>query len=173
MEYRSYYDSPIGKIVLVSNGQELTGLWFESSRFIETYDKREYVLEELPIFLLTKYWLDRYFKGENPDFREIPIHLEGTDFSLKVLRILSSIPYGEVITYGEIAKMIDAKMSSQAVGRAVGHNPISIIIPCHRVVGAKGDLVGYSGGLDKKIALLKIEGVDVDCMHRLKNSGDL
>lgn len=161
MEYRSYYNSPIGKIILSSNGKEITGLWFESSRFIEVLDKRDFVLEELPVFLLTKDWLDGYFKGEKPDFKEIPIHLEGTEFSLKVWKILSGIPYGEVMTYGEIAKMIDAKMSSQAVGHAVGYNPISIIIPCHRVIGAKGKLVGYGGGLDKKIALLRMEGVEI------------
>lgn len=165
MEYKSYYQSPIGKIILTSNGEELTGLWFTSTRFTNLREvKEESIQDELRIFKLTKNWLDRYFKGENPNPKEIPIKLVGTDFSHKVWKKIQEIPYGKTITYGEIARRIAKesgieKMSAQAVGHGVGHNPVSIIVPCHRVVGTNGKLTGYGGGIDKKIALLKIEGV--------------
>ena len=111
-------------------------------------------------------WLDRYFAGENPQISELPLAPSGSDFRQMVWKILCDIPSGQTTTYGEIAKKIAARtgrstMSAQAVGGAVGHNPISIIIPCHRVVGTNGSLTGYAGGIDKKIALLELEGVDM------------
>lgn len=163
MEFRSYYESPIGKIILRSNGTKLTGLDFDTSRFIDKLNSIEFKQnDELEIFKITKNWLDRYFKGEKPNSKDIPIELVGTDFSQKVWKELKSIPYGKTITYGDIAKKVaisskTKSMSAQAVGHAVGHNPISIIVPCHRVVGANGNLIGYGGGIDKKVALLKLE----------------
>ncbi len=168
MEYKCYYDAPIGKIILLSNGKELTGLYFDTSRFIGKLNDIELrVNNELEIFTITRKWLDRYFNGDNPNPKEIQIKLKGTEFSKKVWSILKQIPYGKTVTYGEIANIIAKengikKMSAQAVGNAVGHNPVSIIIPCHRVIGANGNLTGYGGGIDKKIELLKIEKTNMD-----------
>lgn len=165
MNFKCYYNSKIGKIILESNGEALIGLWFDSSRFIDKLNKIDLEYNEnLEIFKLCKNWLDMYFGGKNPNPNDIPIQLNGTDFSKKVWRILQTIPYGKTITYGDIAKEMERinnikKMSAQAIGHAVGCNPISIIIPCHRVIGANGKLVGYSGGIEKKIALLKFEKV--------------
>jgi len=156
---KSYYSSPLGEIVLQSDGEFLTGLWFLNSRFIKNEGKID---DNNEIFVITKAWLDKYFRGERPNPQEIPYRLEGSEFSMRVWKILETIPYGEIITYGEIAKKLDEKMSAQAVGHAVGHNPISIIVPCHRVMGANNNLTGYGGGIDKKIGLLKLEGIDVE-----------
>lgn len=167
MDYMSYYESPIGKIMITSDEKYITGLWFTSSRFIDSYKEENYVFNDtLEVIKTTKDWLDKYFKGEKVDYHDIPLSLVGSDFCLEVWDILKEIPYGKTITYGEIANKIAktrgiTKMSSQAVGYAVGHNPISIIIPCHRVVGKKGNLTGYGGGIDKKIALLEIEKIDM------------
>ena len=122
--------------------------------------------DQIEILQKTKNWLDRYFKGEKPDIKELSLKPQGSLFRQEVWKLLCEIPYGEVTTYGKIAKVVaqklhKEKMSGQAVGNAVGHNPISIIIPCHRVVGTSGSLTGYAGGIDKKIALLKHEGVDM------------
>ena len=127
--------------------------------------------DNLPVLQKAKAWLDRYFRGEKPKISELPLAPIGNDFRQAVWKILCEIPYGEVITYGGIAKKIAAqrglsRMSAQAVGGAVGHNPISIIIPCHRVVGTNGSLTGYSGGLDLKIKLLDFEGVDLAPLFR-------
>ena len=163
MEYKCYYKSKLGKIILLSNGKELTYLCFDSSRFINEINKINFIEGgNLEIFDLTKKWLDRYFSKENPNPKEVPIMVNGSNFSKKVWEILKKIPYGEVATYGDVAKQIAKnnnmkKMSAQAVGHAVGHNPISIIIPCHRVIGANGNLTGYGGGIEKKIELLKLE----------------
>ena len=116
---------------------------------------------DLTIFKKTEKWLDSYFRGENPSVKNLDLNLQGTEFRLKVWNLLKEIPYGEVVSYGDIAKKISSDMSSQAVGGAVGHNPISIIVPCHRVVGFDGKLTGYAGGLENKIKLLKLEGVKI------------
>ena len=126
--------------------------------------------DRLEIFIKVKQWLDRYFNGERPDINELPMNLIGSEFRKSVWEILKQIPYGEVTTYGNIAKEMakklkKEKMSAQAIGGAVGHNPISIIIPCHRVVGADGSLTGYAGGLDKKIKLLMHENVDMSKLY--------
>ncbi len=165
MIYIDYYDSPLGKITLASDSEYLCGLWFENQKYYMANIKEETVFEELAIFKETKAWLDIYFSGEEPAFIP-PIKQRGTDFSKLVGEILLDIPYGKTTTYKEIADEVAKRkglksMSSQAVGQAVGHNPISIIIPCHRVVGSNQHLTGYAGGLDKKIALLQLEGIDI------------
>lgn len=147
-----------------SDGNALTGLWFEGQKYFGVdFPKEKIVYEqkELPIFEETIRWLDLYFSGKEPDF--LPeLSLNGTEFRKEVWKLLLEIPYGETVTYGEIAGKIAKKkglltMSAQAVGGAVGHNPISILVPCHRVVGSDGSLTGYAGGLDKKLALLTLE----------------
>ena len=164
MQYTYKYNSPLGKIILASDGENLIGLWFDKQKYFPTYikDSEE---KSLPIFKQTKKWLDIYFSGKSPKF--IPtISIEGASpFRKKVWEILLTIPFGKTISYGEIAKQIKKtgiKVSAQAVGGAVGHNPISIIIPCHRVIGSNGNLTGYAGGLDKKLALLKLENPNID-----------
>ncbi len=165
MQYINYYVSPLGNILLAADDVGLTGLWFEGQRHFALYLDREHEEKELPIFKETKAWLDIYFSGREPDFK-LPLHFIGTPFQNEVWEILYSIPYGRTITYGEIAKiLVDRRgikqMSAQAVGGAVGRNEISIIVPCHRVLGAGGALTGYAGGIDKKTALLRLEKIDV------------
>ena len=161
MNYINYYASPLDSITLASNGKSITGLWFDGQKFFPHNLISESIEAELPIFTQTCNWLDIYFSGRIPDFIP-PISLNTTPFRKAVYDILLTIPYGHTMTYGEIANIIAeqngvGRMSAQAVGSAVGHNPISIIIPCHRVVGADGSLTGYAGGLDRKIELLKLE----------------
>lgn len=157
MHYINIYTSPIGKITMGSDGRSLIGLWFDSAKYFGSTLTSETQEKNLPIFEETKKWLDIYFSGENPNFTP-KLKLEGSNFRLSVWNILKEIPYGQTTTYGEIAnKLGTAKISARAVGGAVGHNPISIIIPCHRVIGKNGDLTGYAGGLNLKSKLLKIE----------------
>ena len=161
MTYIYNYASPLGIITLASNGESLTGLWFNGQKFFPHKLISESTEAELPIFTQTIKWLDTYFGGKVPDFTP-QISLQTTPFRKAVYDILLTIPYGQTMTYGEIANIIAEqngveRMSAQAVGGAVGHNPVSIIIPCHRVVGADGSLTGYAGGLDRKIELLKLE----------------
>lgn len=170
---KSFYQSPAGKIILTSDGEFLTGLWFTTSRFPELrLVNKEQINDDLEVFKITEQWLDQYFAGKQPDPKMVPLKLVGSDFSQCVWQILTTIPYGQTMTYGEIAKILaakkgsGAKMSAQAVGHAVGYNPVSIIIPCHRVIGANGNLTGYGGGLDVKIALLQSEKVALDKLHR-------
>ena len=161
MTYIDRYHSPLGDITLASNGEALTGLWFEGQKYFGDTLSSQQEEKELPVFEETKRWLDIYFQGKTPDFTP-PLLLETTPFRRAVGEIMLSIPYGQTMTYGEIAERIATqrgipKMSAQAVGGAVGHNSISIIIPCHRVVGTNGSLTGYAGGIDKKIKLLTLE----------------
>lgn len=165
MQYINHYKSPAGDILLAADDIGLTGLWFEGQKYFALHLDREHEEKELPLFKEVKRWLDIYFSGKEPDFT-VPLHFSGTDFQNEVWEILCSIPYGKTITYGEIAGQLAAKkglerMSAQAVGGAVGHNEISIIVPCHRVVGSNGSLTGYAGGIDKKIKLLTLEKVDM------------
>lgn len=155
MPYFSLYNSPIGPLTLTSDGESLTGLWMESQT-ISLQDAAE--VHDLPVFRAARDWLDAYFRGESPQIT-VPLSPAGTDFQRKVWAKLLEIPYGETTTYGAIAKAISPNMSAQAVGQAVGRNPISIIIPCHRVIGTNGKLTGYAGGLDKKQWLLRHEEV--------------
>ena len=147
------YESPVGKLLLRSNGEALTGLWIGV--------KTDEQLGEDPVLLRTKMWLDAYFRGERP-IMEIPVFLEGTEFQKAVWELLLKIPYGKTCTYGELAAVLTArlgkeKMSAQAVGQAVGRNPVSILVPCHRVVGTGGKLTGYAWGIDRKQWLLNHE----------------
>ncbi len=169
MQYISHYNSPLGDILLAADDAGLTGLWFEGQRYFALHLGREHEERELPVFSLAARWLDVYFSGNNPDFA-VPLHLTGSDFHREVCEIMLSIPYGKTMTYGEIAGIIASRrgigrMAPRAVGGAVGHNEISIIVPCHRVIGANGNLTGYGGGIERKIRLLELEGVDVSALR--------
>lgn len=163
MLYITTHATPIGKITLASNSFDLIGLWIEGQKyFLKTIDKELVDNPNLKIFNWAKSWLDRYFKGEKPNINELPLKLTGSEFQCEVLEVLCKIPYGKTTTYGDIAKEIAQKrgikkMSAQAIGGAISHNPISIIIPCHRVMGKSGHLVGYAGGIDLKTKLLEHE----------------
>ncbi len=152
MEFHTYIPSPLGQLLLTANVDALTGLWLETQPGIPRGERRD----DLPIFDAVRTWLADYFRGQ-PGVVSFPLAPAGTGFQKQVWEILLTIPFGEHRTYGDIAKQISPKMSAQAVGWAVGRNPISILIPCHRVVGANGRLVGYAGGLDKKKWLLSHE----------------
>jgi methylated-DNA-[protein]-cysteine S-methyltransferase len=170
MYYSTTYLSPIGIITLACDGDNLVGLWIEGQKYHgDTIPGAMIEKNNMPIFTAAKKWLNKYFSGEKPAISELPLAPIGGAFRQNVWGILCEIPYGEVITYGDISKKIAVKMnkesiSSQAVGGAVGHNPISIIIPCHRVVGSNGSLTGYAGGLGTKVKLLELEGVDMSRM---------
>lgn len=159
MIYITGYSSPIGNITIASDGKALVGLWIEEQKYFMSKYKFFQQKADLEIFTETKMWLDEYFKGNNPP---VTMYLkpEGTKFQEKVWRVLENIPYGKTVTYGDISKKLNVN-SGQAVGGAVGGNPISIIIPCHRVVGKDKSLTGYAGGIDKKSALLKLENADI------------
>lgn len=167
MYYSTTYTSPVGVITLACDGDNLVGLWMEGQKYHgDTILEEMIPKNDIPIFDTAKKWLDRYFAGEKPAVSELPLAPIGGAFRQEVWRILCEIPYGEVITYGDIAKKMAVKlnkqsMSSQAVGGAVGHNPVSIVIPCHRVVGSSGSLTGYAGGVGIKKKLLELEGVEV------------
>ncbi len=168
MHYTHRYPSPLGNITMASNGGSLTGLWFDGQKYFADTLPQENCEKELPVFEQTTKWLDTYFRGEKPDFMP-PLHMDSSPFRLMVWDILIQIPYGKIVTYGDIARMIALKtgqktMSAQAVGGAVGHNPVSIIVPCHRVVGTSGSLTGYAGGIGKKTALLTLEKVNMDSL---------
>ena len=162
MDYVYRYNSPVGKMTIASDGTALTGLWFDGQKFFAGTLSEPYEEKILPVFEDTISWLDTYFGGEIPDFTP-ELSVQSTPFRKAVWDILLNIPYGQTITYGEIADIIaqqtGKKMSAQAVGGAVGHNPVSIIIPCHRVVGADGSMTGYAGGIDRKRFLLELEGI--------------
>ena len=166
MIYTHHYTSPLGRITLSSDGKSLTGLWFSGQKAFPQELLSESTSAELPIFGQTSRWLDLYFSGKVPDFTP-QMSLKTTPFREVVYDILLIIPYGQTMTYGEIASIIARqrgveRMSAQAVGGAVGHNPVSIIIPCHRVVGTDGSLTGYAGGLDRKIFLLRLENPELE-----------
>lgn len=163
--YIAKYLSPIGGITMASDGRALTGLWIDGQKYYADNLPGDYEEKDLPIFTQTKKWLDIYFTGSAPDFTP-PLSMDGiSPFRRRVWEIMLTIPFGRTTTYGSIAKQIEKesgrRVSAQAVGGAVGHNSISIVIPCHRVVGTGGNLTGYAGGIDKKIALLKNEGADI------------
>lgn len=166
MYYSTKLTTPIGKATLASNGERLSGLWLEGQKYFgEPILSDMTPRDDIPIFDQTRIWLNRYFAGECPAVSELPLSPVGSEFRRAVWGLLCEIPYGETVSYGELAKKIAEKQgktsSSRAVGNAVGHNPISIIIPCHRVIGADGRLTGYAGGIDKKLWLLEHEGVAV------------
>ena len=164
MQYIYKYSSPLGGITAASNGTVLTGLWFDGQKYFAGNLSAEHEERDLPVFQKTKLWLELYFSKKVTDFKT-PLSTAASPFRLRVWEILRSIPYGQTSTYGDIARQLaeetGKRVSAQAVGGAVGHNPISVIIPCHRVVGSFGSLTGYAGGLDKKIELLRLERVNV------------
>lgn len=168
MVYTAYYNSPIGRLLLAEKDGALVGVWMEGQKYYlgSLRDETEENLES-SILQQAVIWLDRYFGGEKPKISELKLSPAGSEFRKEVWNILCEIPYGETMTYGEISQKMALnrgieRMSAQAVGGAVGHNPISIIVPCHRVVGTNGSLTGYAGGIEKKIKLLTHEGVDMD-----------
>lgn len=161
MKYTYRYTSPLGEITLASDGEALTGLWFDGQKYFGASLEGKNIEKKLPVIEQTIQWLDIYFSGKEPDF--LPqLFMKTTLFRKAVWEVMLTIPFGQTMTYGEIAKRIVqqkgiSKMSAQAVGGAVGHNAISLIIPCHRVVGANGSLTGYAGGIDRKVQLLAME----------------
>ncbi|MDO4489375.1 MAG: methylated-DNA--[protein]-cysteine S-methyltransferase [Eubacteriales bacterium] len=165
MEYLKDYRSPLGMITMASDGKALTGLWFEEQKYYAATLTGNEERKSLPVFDEVNEWLNCYFTGREPEFTP-PLKLKVTPFRREVCEIMLTIPYGKTMTYKEIAEIIAKRrsverMSAQAVGQAVGHNPISIIVPCHRVIGTDGSLTGYAGGIDKKISLLRLEGHEI------------
>lgn len=180
MDYIYHYSSPLGAITFASDGTALTGLWFDGQKYDHAGLSSDFIEQRLPVFDETMAWLDSYFGGSCPDHIP-PLRFHSTPFREKVWRILLTIPYGSTMTYGEIARMLStgssesarsadampissaasSHMSAQAVGGAVSRNPISIIVPCHRVIGAGGSLTGYAGGIERKLSLLRLEGYTV------------
>ena len=163
MKHICSYRSPLGNITLEADDRELTGLWFDGQKFFPDFSEKRFDEKETRALRLAKEWLDIYFSGKEPDIK-VPMRFSGTAFRNEVWEILLSIPYGKTVTYGQIAEMLAKKrgterMSARAVGGAVGHNRISIIVPCHRVIGSDGNLTGYAGGTETKRELLKLEGV--------------
>lgn len=166
MDYLYHYESPLGGITLASDGQALTGLRFDGQKHFADTLSGPFEEAVLPIFEITEKWLDSYFGGNVPVFTP-ELSMRTTPFRRSVWEILLTIPYGQTMTYGEIAQRIAAqknlpRMSAQAVGGAVGRNPISLIVPCHRVVGADGSMTGYAGGIERKRALLQLEGISTE-----------
>lgn len=165
MLYIKYYNSPLGRMLMAANSVTLIGLWFERQKYFARTLMGQHAKGNLPVFSQTRTWLDKYFAGQNPG-PVPPLSLHDNAFRLAVWNTLATIPYGTVRTYGDIARQIASergfnRMSAQAVGGAVAHNPISIIVPCHRVVGTNGSLTGYAGGIAKKQALLRLEGINL------------
>ena len=155
MDYIYFYDSPLGGILLASDGEALTGLWFEGQKYYAEGLSPEHAEKPLPIFEACERWLELYFNGQAPDFTPA-LATRGTAFQKRVWDILLTIPYGQTLSYGDIAEKLGGN-SARAVGSAVGRNPISLVIPCHRVLGADGGLTGYAGGIDRKRRLLELE----------------
>ena len=165
MTFVQSYASPLGGILLAADEMGLTGLWFDGEKYFADSLPAEHAEQETPILAEAKRWLDMYFAGKQPDFLP-PLHPLGSAFRQSVWELLLRIPYGQTTTYGELARQLAKKqglprMSAQAVGVAVGHNEISVIIPCHRVVGTNGSLTGYAGGINKKVKLLELEHTDM------------
>ena len=154
MQYTHTYKSPLGKILLATDDEGLTGLWFEGQKYFANNLDAEHEEKLTPVLEHVSLWLDEYFTGKNPNFTH-SLHMLGTNFQVRVWQALLEIPYGHTITYGELAQKLST--SPRAIGGAVAHNNISIIVPCHRVVGANGDLTGYAGGIDRKQKLLALE----------------
>lgn len=166
MTYTQFYRSPLGELLLSADEVGLTGIWFDGGKYYANGLSSDCEEKSTPVLEKTSEWLNIYFDGKEPDFTP-PLHPTGSDFRMQVWKFLLEIPYGKTVTYGEIAKKVAirrgiAHMSAQAIGGAVGHNNISIIIPCHRVVGSGGNLTGYAAGIEKKIFLLRLENADVD-----------
>ena len=165
MSYTQHYESPLGGILLAADETGLTGLWFDGEKYYADNLAAEHEARDTQTLGAAKRWLDVYFAGKEPDFLP-PLHPIGSAFRQEVWQLLLEIPYGQTTTYGALARRLAERrglrhMSAQAVGGAVGHNEISILIPCHRVVGTSGSLTGYAGGIDKKLSLLRLEQADL------------
>ena len=165
MDYICRYSSPLGGITFASDGEALTGLWFDGQKHYAETLSDAHTERELPVFEETARWLDLYFSGTEPDFTP-PLAVRATPFREAVWSELMGIPFGKTVTYGELAAAVAKRMgtgraSVRAVGGAVGRNPVSLIIPCHRVVGADGSLTGYAGGLERKAFLLRLESAEM------------
>ena len=165
MQYLTHYQSPIGQLTLTSDGSALTGVWHANQQDFADQFNDTFEESDLLVFAKARAWLDAYFKGERPEI-DFELNPQGSEFRQQVWHYLRQIPYGKTVTYSEIAKDIarlrgKQKMAAQAIGGAVGSNPISLVVPCHRVVGKNGNLTGYGGGLDVKMQLLELEGVDL------------
>lgn len=162
---KTNYSSPLGRLILLSDERELLGLWFEDQKYLGAgFDLAAIPEKQTAISEQITIWLDEYFKGNVPSSETLSLNPQVTAYRQRVLQVLRQVPYGQTITYGELAQRLSAQgaaTSPRAIGGAVGHNPLSIVIPCHRVVGSDGSLTGYAGGIERKIALLKLEGVDV------------
>ena len=170
MTYIQHYDSPLGGILLAADDVGLTGLWFDGEPYFAEGLDPEHTAQKTPILQQAERWLEVYFSGREPDFTP-PLHPVGSDFQRAVWQLLLQIPYGQTTTYGALAGELARQrglthFSAQAVGGAVGHNRVSIIIPCHRVVGSGGSLTGYAGGLENKIKLLELESADLGGLYR-------
>ena len=166
MYYKSTYQSPLGQITIVSDEQTIKGLWFaDQKHFGSQYDLQTMTVAETPVIMQVKNWLDAYFAGENPILDPTILAPEATPYRQQILNALMNVPYGQTTSYKELADKVASNTpgkrgSARAAGGAVGHNPISILIPCHRIVATNGALTGYAGGIDRKIALLALEGFD-------------
>ena len=170
MQYTQTYISPLGRILLASDGDALTGLWFEGQKYYAAALGPAHEERDLPVLDEAKKWLDLYFTGTEPGFTP-KLVMRTTPFRKLVWETLLTIPYGQTRTYGEVAALAAARgglasVAPRAVGGAVGHNAISLIVPCHRVVGADGSFTGYAGGLDRKVRLLELEKADMTGLHR-------
>lgn len=167
-QYASIYNSELGKIIIVANGNAITSIWFDDHNEIDLSNE-QFIFEDITIIKETQKWLDLFFLGKDPG--PIPnTFLSGSEFQMKVWNIIRTIPYGKTITYKDIANIIvdirgEGKMSAQAVGGAVGKNPIPILIPCHRVMGKNGKLTGFGCGIERKVRLLEIEKNDISKFH--------
>jgi methylated-DNA-[protein]-cysteine S-methyltransferase len=164
MEYIYKIKSPVGILTVSSDGQNISGLWIAGQKYFAKTLGKDVLEQDLPVFKNVQKWLEIYFSGNEPDFMP-PLMPKGSPFQKSVWNSLCKIPYGKTTTYGEIAKQFELEnqgkhTSARAVGNAIGHNPVSILIPCHRVTGKTGHLTGYAGGIDKKITLLQLEGIN-------------
>ena len=161
MQYCGRYASPLGEILLAADELGMIGLWFEGQRYFGLGLQKDSETRETPVLETARRWLDVYFSGQEPSF-SVPLHVQGTEFQQRVWRVLLTIPYGSTSTYGQIARQMAAenrggRVSARAVGHAVGRNPVSLLVPCHRVIGADGSLTGYAGGVSRKASLLALE----------------
>jgi methylated-DNA-[protein]-cysteine S-methyltransferase len=166
MQYTTKYETPLGSVLLAADETGLTGLWFDGARYYAAGLAAQHKEKEMPVFEKVRTWLELYFAGKRPECLP-PLHMIGSPFRVRIWEMMLQIPYGQTMTYGELAAQIAKergieRMSAQAVGGAVAHNPISILIPCHRMVGTNGSLTGYAGGIPRKAELLKLEGVAVE-----------
>lgn len=182
-DFAASFDSPVGRLFAASDGERLEGLWIQGQKRFPAALESGAANDrpDLPVFISLRFWLDSYFSGRNPSASAIPLRLQGSDFQQIVWNFLLRVPYGKVLSYGELAaqtarRLGKPRFSARAVGGAVARNPISIIVPCHRIVASDGKLTGYAGGLKNKIRLLELEGVPVsndrvpmNCFHHLEN----